>query len=165
MSMCLWEKKFCYMLSYHLSHRCFTMTMKTNPAYTHFCFLSDSVCVRESLPLSSLYKDLISASVEYVNPSVGPPAFSLKSTRPPLPHSPYPSRGKGIWDTSAGTWWARTSSCGWLCVMERRGRRRGAGRNPIDHPCPIWWTHWPLQWYSQWSGRASLPLQSGCIFF
>lgn len=24
--------------SYHLAHRCFSMTMKTNPAYTHFCF-------------------------------------------------------------------------------------------------------------------------------
>lgn len=30
----------------------------------------------------------------------------------------------------------------WLC--ERR--RRGAGRNPIDQACPIWWTH---QRYSQ----------------
>lgn len=73
------------------------MTMKTNPAYTHFCFLSDSVCVRESLPLSSLYKDLISASAEYVNPSAGPPACSLQ---PRDPHCPtFPSqvgeRGSG----------------------------------------------------------------------
>lgn len=88
-SVCLWEReKFGYMLSYHLSHRYFTMTMKTNPAYTHFCFLSDSACVRESLPLSSLYKDLISASVEYVNPSVGPPAFSLYPRDPHCPTLP-----------------------------------------------------------------------------
>ena len=67
------------------------MTMKTNPAYTHFCFLSDSVCVRESLPLSSLNKGLISASVEYVNPFGGPLALSLC---PRDPHCPaLPSQG------------------------------------------------------------------------
>lgn len=138
--------------------------MKTNPAYTHSCFLSDSVCVRESLPLSSLNKGLISASVEYVNPFGGPLALSLCPRDPHCPTLPSQvgKRGSGI--TSAEARWARTSSPGWLCGMQRRGRRRGARRNPIDHPCPIWWTHWPLQWYSQWSGRASLPLQSGRIF-
>lgn len=146
-------------------HRRFSMTMKTNPAYTHFCFLSDSVCVRESLPLSSFNKGLISASVEYVNPFGGPLALSPCPRDPHCPALPFPSRGKGgSGITSVEAWWARTSSPGWLCVAQRRGRRRGAPHNPIDHPCPIWRTHWPLQWYSQWSGRASLPLQSGHIF-
>lgn len=95
-----------------LAHRCFSMTMKTNPAYTHFCFLSDSVCVRESLPLSSLNKGLISASVEYVNPFGGPLALSLCPRDPHCPTLPSQvgKRGSGI--TSAEAWWARTSSPG-----------------------------------------------------
>lgn len=90
--------------SYHLAHRCFSMTMKTNPAYTHFCFLSDSVCVRESLPLSSLYKGLISASVEYVNPSGGPPALSLCPRDPHCPTLPSQvgERGSGLLQLGLG---------------------------------------------------------------
>lgn len=130
------------------------MTMTTNPAYTHFCFFSDSAFVRESLPLPSLYKDLISVSVEYVNPSRAPP-------HPPLCLSAHEApTGPLLLASSLVAWWAWTSSPARLCVGQRRGRRRGAGRNPIDHPCHIWWTHWPLHWYSRWSGRASLPLHS-----
>lgn len=95
---CVCDQKSGSVSNYYLSHRCFSITKKTNPAYTHFCFLSASVCVRESLPLSSLYKDLISASVEYVNPSGGTPAFSL---HPRDPHcstlaSQVGERGSGI---------------------------------------------------------------------
>lgn len=81
------------MSSYLLHHRHFSMTMKSNPAYTHFCFLSDSVCVRESLPLSSLNKGLISASVEYVNPFGGPLALSPCPRDPHCPALP-PRAGK-----------------------------------------------------------------------
>lgn len=132
------------------------MTMKTNPAYTHFCFLSDSVCVRESLPLSSLYKGLISGSVEYVNPSGGPPCSFSLPTRPPLPHSPFPSRLKGIWDTSAEAWWARTSSPGWLCVGREEGEGEVHNIIPLTIPVP----------YGERTGLSSgtvsgVPLQSG----
>lgn len=98
-----WKWCVCENFSDTLHYRWFTMTMTTNPAYTHFCFVCNSICVRERLPAPLLYKDLISASVEYVNPSEPPPhptttatyprSFSLP-TRPPLPHSLYPSRWK-----------------------------------------------------------------------
>lgn len=75
------------------------MTMKSNPAYTDFCFLSDSLCVRESLPLSSLNKGLISASVEYVNPFGGPLALSPCPRDPHCPALPSQVGEKGgIWD-------------------------------------------------------------------
>lgn len=44
------------------------------------------------------------------------------------------------------------------------------GEGEVDHiilltvTVPIWPTHWPLQCYSRWSGRAGFPLQSGHIF-
>lgn len=73
--------------------------------------------MRESLPLSSLYKGLISASVEYVNPSGGPPALSLC---PRDPH--YPTLPSQVGERESGI------------LQQRLG---GPGLHPLDDY--LWW--------------------------
>lgn len=163
----LWEKQEIrlHVTSYPQHHRHFSMTMKSNPAYTDFCFLSDSVCVRESLPLSSLNKGLISASVEYVNPFGGPLALSPCPRDPHCPSLPFQVGKKG----DLGSLQLRLGGPGLHPLVDYLWRRE-EGEGEVYHiilltiPIPIWQTHWPLQCYSQWSGRASFPLQSGHIF-